>query len=117
MKELFYTEHDKMLFWVSGYENGSNNVVEYTNSILDDAKKFASIADCDLTNVKSTVINNSRRYKNMRVFYISAEWDNLNKETLPKDCYFVPEYTEETNPNKNYTLEQMQWDMWRWLNS
>ncbi len=47
----------------------------------------------------------------MRVYYINAD---LNKENVPKDCYFIETKTEEEC--KPWTLEQLQWTMWKWLN-
>ncbi len=63
MQDLFYTESDKKLFWVSGYEISESNVISYTNKLIADATKFANVANCDVKDVKSSYIEKSRRYK------------------------------------------------------
>ncbi len=113
MKDLFYTETDKTLFWVSGYDVAQNDatVIKFTKSILSDAKKFAKVAGCELSKVKSTVVEKSRRYKYMRVFYVDAEF---TKESAPSGCYFIAIKTE-ADRHTAHSLEQLQWNMWKWL--
>lgn len=111
MKDLFYTEFDKNLFWVSGYDIEHNNsyVTQFTQRILEDAQKFADASQCKLEEVRSFVVEVSRRYKYMRVFYVTKE---LIEDTIPTTRYFIKTVTE---PKHGYSVEQLQWNMWKWL--
>ncbi len=70
MKDLFYTESDKRLFWVSGYSNNSETI----GSIKQRATAFAKIAKIAVEDVQTYVIQNSRRYRYMRVYYCTSEF-------------------------------------------
>lgn len=99
MKNLFYSESEKILFWVSGYDvlHNKSNVVEATNDLLADAKKLADIVKRDVSKVHTDYVSFSSRYKYMRVFYI-------------KDVRKCPE--------EAFTISEANgWTMWKWLNN
>jgi len=70
MKQLFYSESDRRLFWVSGYSSDSETIGEIKQRAVD----FAKIAKVDVEDVQTYVIQNSRRYKYMRVYYCTSEF-------------------------------------------
>jgi hypothetical protein len=97
MKDLFYSESEKILFWVSGYDilNSKSNVVEATNDLLSDAKKFADVTQSDISKVHTVEVTSSNSYKCMRVFYIKDV-----------EC-----------PQEAFTITASRgWTMWKWLN-
>lgn len=97
MKNLFYSESEKILFWVSGYDflHNNSNVVEITNSLLSDAKSLAGIISVSVKQVRTLEVFNSSRYKYMRVFYIN------DVEKPPIEAFVIT--------NDNY------WTMDKWL--
>mgnify|MGYP003435871150 CR=1 len=99
MKNLFYSEAEKILFWVSGYDilNSNSNVVAATTDMLNDAKKLADIIKRDVSKVHTDYINHSSMYKYMRVFYIK------DVRKCPPEAFAI------TASNG--------WTMWKWLNN
>jgi hypothetical protein len=118
MKDLFYTESDNNIFWVSGYDIEHNNsyVMQFTQSIINDATKFAEKVNCKIEDVRSFVVETSRRYKHMRVFYVHQP-----EYTSVKDCYFIEKLTKENKAQKGLgaysdeQIPQLTWTMWKWL--
>ncbi len=95
MKDLFYSSLDKTLFWVAGYtwDGNTSNALEMANSLIDNAEKFATMVNCPVDQVKTLFVNESRRYKYMRVFYIETE-------TIHPDAF---------------VMSDKYWTMWKWL--
>lgn len=110
MTDLFYTEFDNKLFWVSGYDVEHNNsyVAQFTSEIIEQAQQFADHVGCKLEEIRSAVVNHSSRYKHMRVFYI----EKSEKVVIPKDTYVIKKITEAPH---GWTVDQLQWHMWKWL--
>lgn len=94
MKDLFYSNEEKILFYIAGYtqDHHLSNVVEMTTDLMNNAIKFANEVGCDLSQVKTTFIEKSSRYKYMRVFYINSDEPKLDAFELGGD-----------------------WTMWKWL--
>ena len=92
MRDLFYFRKEKILALVIGYTNESLNVCEFKDALLREANKFAEIAQVAIEHVSSDIINTSRRYKNMRVFWAEGI----------------------VNPPKE-AFDCKDWTMWKWL--
>lgn len=106
MKNLFYTESDNMLFWIAGYTmDDTVNVVKKTTSLLKNAEIFAKVAKCTIEEVNTVLNPNPPRYQYMRVFYVQTKH-------IPKEAYVVKKVTE---PKNGYSVEQLEWNMWKWL--
>lgn len=90
MKDLFYSNSEKILFQIAGYTQDHHlaNVVEMTTDLI----KFANEVGCDISEVKTHFIEKSSRYKHMRVFYIDSDTPGLDAFELGDD-----------------------WTMWKWL--
>jgi len=71
----FYHSVDGYLFWVAGYtgDNSTDVVSEKITHLIDGAGEFANIAGCHAGEVKTMFVDNSRRFKYMRVFYIESK--------------------------------------------
>ncbi|TSD03413.1 MAG: hypothetical protein Athens071416_94 [Parcubacteria group bacterium Athens0714_16] len=87
MKNLFYSLSEKILFWVVGYTDNSPYVKEIVDMLNSNAKKLAELVSADEKDVCTVVIEKSRRYKNMRVFYIKTLIIPLREGawTIPED--------------------------------
>jgi hypothetical protein len=90
--DLFYSINEQLLFWVAGYTDNTDNVVDLTTIYLERARALADLTKSDIKNIGTREINTSRRYKRMRVFYIKTIIIPENAFSLGKD-----------------------WDMWKWL--
>lgn len=118
MKNLYYSEVDGILFWVSGYDfaESNSNVVAIINDLQAKANQFAFMANVDIAIVKTAYIHKSRRYLYMRVFYC-----DLPLDTVPKEAFVFVKYTEENRKEiiphlSGYNLDVLQNTMWRLLN-
>jgi hypothetical protein len=82
MDNLFYSQKEKILFWVAGYtwDGNTSLVMEQVQSLTGNAKKFSDKAGCLQEQVRTTFVNNSCRYKYMRVFYVETE-------VIPEDSF------------------------------
>ena len=106
MKDLYYSQNEKILFWVAGYSQ--IDITLKVNDIIDSYKesvsKFLSLFPVEMRpvsadlNVKTAYIENGLRYKKMRVFYL----ENITPSQVPEEAF------EITNKND--------WTMWKWLN-
>lgn len=72
LQELYYSESEEILFWVAGYtaDNQTENVCKQTESLKANARRFARVANCPLSVIRTRTITQSRRYKHMRVFWV-----------------------------------------------
>ena len=84
-KNLMYTEKDNTIFWVAGYckDLNTSNVNQKIDSLKENAKRFADHCGIDVSDVNTYEIRNSRRYKNMRVFYSQK----FPMEDVPSDAF------------------------------
>jgi hypothetical protein len=93
-KNLFYSKSEGILFYVAGYTDNSDNVLEIIEMLKKGANVVAELINADIKEVRTFFVNNSRRYKNMRVFYVKTD-------VIPKDAFTI---TEENN-----------WTMSKWV--
>lgn len=97
MENLFYSENEKLAFWVSGYDISSYNcseIIKYLQSTTLEAVNILDIPTKNVKGISTYVIRESRRYKHMRVFYVTTE-------VCPKDAFVI------TNGDD--------WTMHKWL--
>jgi len=73
VKDLFYSESEKILFWIVGYIDNSDNVVEILHYLTKYATFLSDIAGNSFSDIKTLYIFSSRRYENMRVFYTKVD--------------------------------------------
>jgi len=69
MESLFYSESEKIAFYVAGYTDNSLLVEDIISMLNKHTKKFSEKVGVDSKTVKTDYITSSRRYKSMRVFY------------------------------------------------
>lgn len=74
MNNLFYSEKDKRLFWISGYQDDS------FVSLQSKVKDFMEFTGCELKDVNTFKVIKSRRYLHMQIFY-------LNNTVFKEGCY------------------------------
>lgn len=86
MKNLFYSQSDKKLFYIAGYLDNS------LKSLNQTALEFSKVAKCNVNDVQTITIQNSRRYKYMQMFYVTK------KETV----------------QGAFELDG-DWSMWKWI--
>lgn len=67
MKNLFYAHSDKKLFYIAGYLD--NNLKSLNQAALE----FSKVAKCNVEEVHTFTVQNSRHYKYMQVFYVITE--------------------------------------------
>ena len=84
MENLFYSENEKLAFWVSGYDISSNNVQEIMQHFITKSAKACDLLNVSAFKLETIVISESRRYKYMRVFYakVNKKPDNAFNITL-----------------------------------
>lgn len=73
MKDLFYSPTEKLLFWVAGYTDNTENVNKLVKMLDTLAMKFANKVLVKKSDVRTTFVTHSRRYKQMRVFYVKTD--------------------------------------------
>ena len=76
MENLFYSEKEKIAFYITpGYWcDNTDNVSEFIKLLEKERLKFAKmIKMARLDSIKSHKIDVSRRYKEMRVFYVEMD--------------------------------------------
>lgn len=116
MKDLFYFAKDQQLVWVSGYDalENQNDIDKQIESLRKNKRKLISQLDfftqvfhylwIKRIVVKSYYIQNSSRYKYMRVFWCNVKYMSVIPNT---DVYLI-------EPNSNWSDDQ-QWTMWKWI--
>lgn len=90
---LFYSGKEGILFGIAGYTDGSHKVSDIISMLDSNAEELAKLVDADKKEVKTIFVSRSRRYKNMRVFYIETT-------VCPKEAFVI------TGNG---------WTMWKWL--
>ena len=92
---LFYSEAEKILFWVPGYDYSQTDVDGFILWLKEKKKEFIEMGAKGV--IKSLVIDESRRYKYMRYFWC----EEIEPEDVPEAAFCI------TNENG--------WTMWKWL--
>lgn len=97
MDNLFYSHDENVLFWVAGYaaDLNTSKVDEKITSLVENQSRFAEVAKCPRSEVHTTEILESSRYKYMRVFYVETPY-------VPKEAFVIGE-------------GEHKWTMWQWL--
>jgi hypothetical protein len=98
MKDLFYSNSEKKLFWIAGYNasDNSTSVKEIISVLKNNAEYF--IRNCKLPSkalINTDYITNSSRYKNMRYFWVN------DIENPPLDAFVLGS----------------DWTMQKWINN
>jgi hypothetical protein len=93
---LYYSTEEKILFWVAGYTDNYHEVDEIKQMLDECVKEFETVIPRGVKfPIKTDYITESRRYKNMRYFYVSISDEN-----------FVPRRAFELDKS---------WTMYSWL--
>ena len=80
---LFYSKKEKILFYVAGYTDNSNKVTDIIEMLNEGSKRVTDLVQADVKEAKTFMVEQSRRYKHMRVFYL----ENIEAREVPKDAY------------------------------
>ena len=70
MVEYYYSQQEKICFCITGFHN------ILVSSIIEDTKMFSEKQQVPLDDIFIKVVDESRRYKNMRVLYAKTENHN-----------------------------------------
>ncbi len=95
-RDVFYSKQEAILFYVAGYTDNSDKVVDIEKVLNDGVVFLEKIAFIDTRTVKTKFITHSRRYKHMRVFYVETH-------EIPKEAFIIGEKAEDG------------WTMMKWL--
>lgn len=69
MKNLYYSKVQRMLFWIAGYMNSSENVKEKIGVLTNGVNEFVAATGVEKDSVCSFVVDGcSSHYARMRVF-------------------------------------------------
>lgn len=82
MDNLFYSKNEKRLFWIAGYTDNNPGAVASAIMLIESAKKLAGKAEKDPTDVNTFFVDESNRYKNMRVYWVDTE-------KIPEDAFII----------------------------
>ena len=82
-KELYYSEHDKRLFWVAGYTDNASGVDTHIRMLTAKRDIFLKMCGLESGNVKTEYVTKSTRYKSMRYFWI----DEIESSEAPEEAY------------------------------
>lgn len=96
-RELFYSKHERILFYIAGYTDNSQNVWAFITMLLRHSFWVGWIGRKWVTKVNTDYIYSSRRYKYMRVFYVTTD-------VIPEGAFII-------NSERDPTC----WTMWKWL--
>lgn len=98
LRDCFYTDKDKTLFYVAGYIQADNtdNLEDIINSLTLYKDKFIKEFKLSNVDIKTRFIEKACKYKYMRVFYVTdiefdESWSNV------------------------YRIEEYDWTMNMWL--
>jgi len=73
MKNLFYSEGEKLAFWVSGIDVQTSSVEGILEYLIKHKKEASKILGAEYSELKTIVINESQQYSGMRVFFAKVE--------------------------------------------
>ena len=84
MENLFYSPRERILFLVAGYTDKptKDNVKEIINILKSNTKKLAGVISACESRVYTFLVDKSRIYKNMRVFYIKTNMPPIRDEAF-----------------------------------
>ena len=91
MKNLFYSQKENLLFFITGYLN-EENVSAFIQTLTKNAVNLANLAGKNISDINTYPINNSKRYKGMRVFYVKTK-------IIPKNAF-------EISSENNWTMQK-----------
>lgn len=79
MKDLFYSQDEKIVFWVAGYcrDLNTDSIVEKVKDLQEMGQKLADVLGVKLDKIRTYEVHKSRRYLNMRVFYANEISQNI----------------------------------------
>ena len=108
---LFYSQTEKIAFYVPNYYvDGTSMLDTIIENLQNERKKCVEMIGGEpKETIYSYVIENSRRYKHMRVFYVKTE-------TCPKDAYVIG--TDENIKElmgRGMSREQATWTIGKWI--
>lgn len=96
MEQLYYSKKDNILFFISGYPFESSNVMGIIEELKNGRNYFIKLCGLDKSaQVETEIVTHSRRYKQMRVYYI-------------REC--------KMPPNNAFKLGE-DWTMDKWITS
>lgn len=83
MQRLFYFEKTNTVAYIAGYDNSEYlPVTEHIKKLNDDLAKVSKLFNCEKELIHSFVIEESTRYKRMRVFHAKTM-------EIPTDAFVV----------------------------
>jgi type II secretory pathway component GspD/PulD (secretin) len=90
-ENLFYAISDKRLFWIAGYTDNTTRIAEHVEMLQNKTKQFSELINIDkmkshdTENIMSDFITKSRRYKQMRYFWLN----DVKQSDCPKNAYVL----------------------------
>ena len=96
-QNLFYSEDEKILFWIAGYIHADNtqDLNDLILSLQENEKEFIAMGGKGV--IKTDYVHKSRRYKYMRYFFC----EEFEPENVPEDVFRI------TGENG--------WTMYKWI--
>lgn len=110
MENLFYSYTEKTLFWVAGYTDNSNKIDEIVKMLEEKKQEFIKAGgEGDICTYS---IEQSRRYKLMRVFYCTTD-------KIPENAFILgkPKTEEEWEKLGIPEHHRDPWTMNKWLHN
>lgn len=95
MNNLFYSDEEGILFWVTGYTVISGQVSKIIEMLSEKSQQLAEIAGVDVTAINTFEVTKSRRYNQMCVFYVETK-------TVPENAFRI-------------SSEEHRWTMNNWI--
>lgn len=113
MERLFYSPKEKLAFYIPNYYvDGTSMLDTIIENLQKERSKFVEMigGEPKKDSIYSYIIENSRRYKHMRVFHVMCE-------TCPKDAFQIGADEESIKKQMamGYTREQATWTMHKWI--
>ena len=101
-RDIFYSKQEGILFWVIGYTDNSTHVNQIIKMLETNRNTFLEFAKCKPDDVRTEMIDESRRYKHMRVMWCYTK-------DIPKEAFVIGDEA------KNDRGPEYDWTMWKWL--
>jgi len=70
--KLFYTEQDRTLFWIAGYTIDHGRVGTLVQVLTALSQQFTDLTGVDFSEIETFVVNESNKYKHMRVLHATV---------------------------------------------
>lgn len=71
LQKLYYHPKTKVLVWVAGYRNFSDNLQEKMKEFTADSKQFIRGLGCEIKQIGVVEIEKGSQFKGMRVYFIT----------------------------------------------